>query len=49
MGGSRSSLPVNGHDSYQLLSQQNAAIQVLGSRCQTRLTLSGGALSGEGL
>ena len=28
------------HDNYQLLPQQKVAIQVFGSRCQTRLTLS---------
>ena len=39
-GGSRSSSQVHEHDSYQLVSQQNVAIQVFWSRCQPRLTLS---------
>ena len=37
--GSRSSLRVREYDSSQLVSQQNVAIQVLWSRCQSRLTL----------
>ena len=39
-GGSGSSSRVHEHDSYQLVSQQNVAIQVFWSRCQPRVTLS---------
>ena len=38
-GGSRSSSQVHEHDSYQLVSQQNVAIQAFWSRCQPRSTL----------
>ena len=39
-GGSRSSSRVHEHDSFQLVSQQNVAIQAFWSLCQPRSTLS---------
>ena len=38
-GGSRSSWRAHEHDSYQLVSQQNVAIQVFGGPCSRRSTL----------
>ena len=38
-GGSRSSWPIHEHDSSELVSQQNVAIQVFGSQCQPRSAL----------